>query len=190
MGTLANGALQGASSIFSLIGAGTQAAGEVASGEGQAQAYLYQAAVNQNNAAILRGNAKSELVAGQYNESLSKLHTGQVAASGRVAAAASGVDVAFGSPTDTEQSTRTVGAMEAATMHFNAARQAYAGQVDAANADSQAELDKLGAEGVRTAGRIKAASTILGAASSLSSRYRQYALGQPSPDRLSAKGLY
>lgn len=189
MGTLAQGASMGAASIFNLIGAGTQAAGDVASANGQAQAYLYQAQVSQNNAAILRANASNELVAGQYNESASKLRTGEVAAAGKTAAAASGLDVGIGSPVATAESTRTVGAMDAATMHFNAARQAYATQTEAGNADAQAELDKTAASNARLGGYAKAASTILGAASSTSSRYRTYQLGQPSGNT-SLEGLY
>ncbi len=179
MGSLIQGGGIGAANIFGLIGGATSAAGDVAAGNGQAQQYLYQAQVSQNNAAILRSNASNDLVAGQYNESLSKLHTGQVAAEGKVAAAASGVDVGIGSPVATEASTRTVGAMEAATMHFNAARQAFAEQASATNADAQAELDKRAASGAQQAGYAKAASTLLSTASSLSARARTYALGQP-----------
>lgn len=187
MGALTGGmgtAAQAAQSSIQWGAAGTalSALGALSAGKGQAQQYMYQSQVATNNAAITRQNESAGLVAGGYEESANKLATGQLIAGQKAAQAANGLDVNVGSPVAVRDSAATLGAMDAATIHFNAARAAYGLESEAGNLDAQSSLYKAAAKGAKTAGLAKAASTIISGASSLSSKWDQYKLQFPSTD--------
>lgn len=170
MGTLASvGSL-----VLTGVGTGLSALGAAKEGSATAQQYLYQAQVAANNAAVQRENAKQALASGQYEESASKLATGQLVADQKAAQAANGLDVNVGSPVDVRDTTRSLGAMDAAMIHFNAAREAFGYESEASNLDTQSSMYAKAAKGAKSASKLKIASTLIGGASSLASKWSSY----------------
>ncbi len=162
-----------------LLGAGStaaSAAGDIASGVGLSQQYTFQSQVAMNNAAIDRANATAAIAQGSFEESASKLHTGQILASQKTAYAAGGIDVGIGSPAQVRDSTAKMGALDAALLHYNASRTALGLEQQAANDESQANIYKMAASNAKTAGYSKAATTILSGASSLANKWSQFQL--------------
>lgn len=189
MGTLFAGA-QGALSLLQLGSTVLGAAGNVASGWGQADQYNYQAQVATNNAATQRENATAGLAAASYSESLAKTDTGRLVASQKAAQAANGLDVNIGSPVAVRNSTATMGAMDAAVLHFNAARAAYGLEADAANLDKQSEMYRKAASGAKKSGVLNAASTLLSGVTALAGKAAAYKQAFPAASDPSMKGLY
>lgn len=155
---------------------GLNAAGSLLSGIGAGQQAGYQAGVAQNNAAIENANAQATLVAGQVQESQSKLRTGEIIGQQKAAQGANGLDVNVGSAAEVRQSTANIGAMDAALIHYNASRAAFGQEQQAANYTAQAALDKKAASGDVLSGVFKAGTSILSGASSISGKYAQYQL--------------
>lgn len=161
---------------WSAASTGLNAVGDVLSGIGASQQGSYQAAVARNNAIISGQNADADLLAGQLAESQSKLRTGLLAGEQRAAQGANGIDVNVGSPTDVINSTRTIGAMDAALIHYNASRAAFGEQQTAANFTAQSELDKKASSNALLAGLFKGGLSVLSGASSLGAKYANYKL--------------
>lgn len=156
------------------LGLGLSTVGDISSGIGQAQQYNYMAQVAANNAEIQRQNEQASLASVGYEESAAKLQTTQTIASQKAAQAANGIDVNVGSPVAVRNTTATLGAMDAAALHYNAARQAFGLEADASNLDAQAALDRAAGKNAKAVGFSKAASTLLTGASSLSSKWAQF----------------
>lgn len=195
MGTFLQGfgaAAQGATSALQLgaLATGLGAAGQVASGWGQADQYNYQAEVASRNAAITRENATAGLSAGGYVESESKTATGRLVASQRAAQASNGLDVNIGSPAAVRDSTATLGAMDAAVLHFNAARAAYGLESEAGNLDTQSELYRKAASGAKKVATAQAFSTLLSGVTSLQGKAAAFRNAFGAPRDNSMKGLY
>lgn len=155
---------------------GLNAVGSVLAGVGASQQGQYQAQVASNNATISGQNAQADLVAGQVAESEQKLKTGMLAGAQRAAQGANGIDVNVGSPTQVIDSTRTIGAMDAALIHYNASRAAFGEETQAANFNAQAELDRKAASNALLAGIMKGGTSVLSGASSLGAKYAGYKL--------------
>lgn len=149
---------------------------DVLGGIGSQQQFNYRAQVAANNAKIEQANADAALAAGQMEESNSKLRTGMTMAAQKAAQAANGVNVNVGSPAQVRQSTAEVGAIDAATIHYNAAREAYNRMAEAANFAAQSQLDKRAATGALIEGIGKGGASILSGASSLANKYAQFKL--------------
>lgn len=183
MGTLAQGmGFTSASSAaqnslnWTAAGGTLNAAGSILSGVGQAQQYNYRAAVAANNAQIARANAGADINAGQYEGSASLLRTGETIGQQRAAFGANNIDVNTGSAARVQESTRTIGAMDAALIHYNAARAAYGENVQAAADIAQSKLDRLAAAGAAESGLFTAGSGLLSTASSLAGKAASYRL--------------
>lgn len=171
----ANGAAANQSALqWGAVGTGLQAGGQFAAGVGSASNYLFNASLANQNARIAEANASAARQAGDYSAESSKMHYGQLEAAQKVGAAASGVDASTGSAAAVQQSTRTISAMDAAMIHYNASREAYGQEVEAANQKAQAGADQLGAAGALVGGTLGSASTFLGGASSLSQKWSQF----------------
>ena len=183
MGVLANAfgfgsPTQAAQSSLAYGGAGVglTAASQLFGGVGSYQQAMFQAQVAQNNAAIMRQNAQMATEAGGYEESVSKLRTGQEVGAERAAQGANNVDVNVGSPAQVRESTQTLGAMDAAMIHYNAAKEAYGYGVEAQTAAAQAQLFKRAAVGGLVAGGLGAGASLLGGGASLASKWAQFRL--------------
>ena len=159
---------------------GLDTVGALMSGFGGFQQGQYQAQVARNNAAIATQNANQALQAGSYEESASKLRTGLTIGAEKAAQGANNIDVNVGSPVQVRASTATIGAMDAAMIHYNAAKQAYGDQIQATSANAQSRLDQMSAVGSLVGGGFKAASSLLSGASSLSSKWANYSLQFPN----------
>lgn len=167
----------GASSInWGTASTGLGATGDFLQGIGQFQQAGYASQVAANNASIARQNAGSALAAGSYEESASKERTGQLIGEQKAAQGANGVDVNVGSPVAVRQSTANVGALDAAMIHYNAARQAFGEDAQANTDEAQSKLDKMAGQNAVYGGLFKAGGTLLSGASSLSSKYAQMQL--------------
>jgi hypothetical protein len=130
----ANGAA-GASLGLGTLATGVNVAAQVTAGIGGLQQANYQSKV-------ASGNASAALLAGQEAESASKMKYGGLEAKQIVAQAANGVQVREGSAAATVASTEAISSMDAALIHYNAARQAY-GETMQAGIDKKAGQGEL-----------------------------------------------
>lgn len=181
MGTLTSGlgSASGAAASsmqWGLAGTALSAVGDLSQGIGQSQLYGYQAQVAANNAAIERQNSSSALAAGSYSESVSKMQTSERISSQKAAQGANGVDVNVGSPVAVRDSTATVGSLDAAMIHFNAARQSAGLANEAASYEAQASADRYASSNAIDSGITKAATSLISGATSVASKYSQYKL--------------
>jgi hypothetical protein len=149
------------------------AAAQAFQGFGGYQQASYAADLASRNASIARQNATAATEAGEYAGEVSNLRYGALRGEERAAAGASGIDVNVGSPVAVRQSTANLGAMDAAMIHYNAARQAYGDQAIAASDIAQSKADKDAALGSLAVGAFKTGSSLLSTASSLGSRFAQ-----------------
>lgn len=163
--------------------AGLSAVGSVLQGIGGQQQYGFAASIADLNAKIAQQNAGAALNAGAYAESASKLRTGELISAQRAAQAANGVDVNVGTPVRTRESAATVGAMDAAMIHYNAMREAYGDLVTASAEKAQAGAYRAAGLGALAGGLFNAGSGLLSSGSSLSSKWAQYQLGAPGNGR-------
>lgn len=163
---------------------------DILGGIGGQQQYGYRAQVAKNNQAIELSNADAAMAAGQVEESNAKLKTGMTMAAQKAAQAANGVQVGVGSAKQVRDSTAYVGALDAAMIHYNAARAAFGHEAQAANYAAQAELDKRAGSGKLVEGLFKGMGSVLSGASSLSEKYAQYKLSGASKSTDPLEGLY
>lgn len=169
-----------ASSGLSMLSSGLSAIGDITSGIGQNQMAGFQAQIASNNAAIERQNAAASLQAGQMSEMQSKLRTGLLIGEQKAAQGANGFDVNMGSNAQVRQSTSDIGAMDAALIHYNAARTAFGQQMEANVQEAQSALDKKAGQNAIWSGLFKAGTTLISGASSLARQKATFALSQPA----------
>jgi hypothetical protein len=125
-------------------------------------------------------NANAAQQAGLYSAEATLEKGGQIASKQRAGFGASNIDVNVGSAKSTPDSTKVVSAMDASIQRYNAAREAYAYKAEASAETAQSGLEKSAAVGSLLGGISQAGGTLLGGASSLSSRYAMWRLGQPA----------
>lgn len=152
----------GASLGWGTLATGANAMGNLLQGVGQAQQYGYAAKVAGQN-------SEAALSAGQQAESASKMKYGALEAEQKATQAANGIQVTSGSAEAVRHSTEEIGAMDAALIHYNAARQAF-------GESTQASLYKSAAKGALVKGVANAATSFLGGANALSDKALQYKL--------------
>ena len=166
-------ALSGMSIGASAGGGLLSAVGSIFGGKSQKKMYDYQSAVARLNADIDRQNAEWELTKGGIEGQQFGLRAGQQFAQIRTAQGASNLDVNSGSAVAVQGSQRKLNYMDEATIASNAAKTAYDYTAKAAADESQAKLYSAAGENARTAGYIGAASSIIGTAGSVSSKWLQ-----------------
>lgn len=149
------------------------------------QASEYQAAVARNNQVIAETQAQQQDAAaaaardaGANEGQIRQQQTSQQIGKVRANYAAAGVAVDEGSPLDTVEDTARSGAMDALIIRDNANRrafgfeqQAYSDRVRGQGYGEQATLDTFSGQAARSAGDIRATSSILGAASSVGDKF-------------------
>lgn len=155
----ANGAAA-ASLGYGTMATGINVASNIAAGVGGMQQADFQAKLAGDNSA-------AALLAGQEAESASKMKYGGLEAKQIVEQAANGVQVREGSAAKTVASTEAISSMDAALIHFNAARQAYGESL-------QASVDKSAGKGALAKGVFGAGASFLSGAQSLSDKWLQY----------------
>lgn len=165
---------------FGAVGLGASLAGGLlsafgASKEGAAtqSMYNYKAQVAKINADINRQNAgwardKGETEATQYG-----MKAAQQRGSIRAAQGASGLDVNSGSAKEVQRSQEAIKDIDMSQIRSNAAKIAYDYETKAFMDENQSKLDTMAGEYAKEAGGIKAAGSILGTVSTVSSKWQQ-----------------
>lgn len=149
------------------------AGGAALSAFGGYQSAMFASQVANNNATIARQNADTDVQAGSYEESASRLRTGLMIGQQKAAQAANGVDVNVGSAPAVRASTAAVGSMDALAIRYNAAKQAANEEAHAASLGEQSKIDRSAAIGALAGGAFKVSSSLLSTASSLGSKWNQ-----------------
>lgn len=143
-------------------------------GEAQSKMYQYQAGVARINQKIAEQNADYARAAGEVEAQKSGMETRARVGQIRAAQGASNLDVNTGSAAAVRASQQAVGQEDEAIIRANAARKAYGYEVEATQDKAQVGLDTMAASQSKTAGDIGAMASILGEASSVSSKWMQY----------------
>lgn len=167
-----------------LLGGLTSAFGDILGGQSQQEMYDYQAGIARLNAQIAYQNATYASNVGEIQAMQAGLQGGQQLGKIKAAQSASGLDVNTGSNKAIQVSQAQVIGQNTAAIRSNAAKTAYNYEVQGVGFEAQASLDTLAGQNARTAGVIGAFSSIVGAASSVSSEWlRGSQLGlTPSPN--------
>lgn len=154
-------------------GGALSAVGSIFGGKSQKSMYDYQSSLAKLNADIDRQNAEWELTKGEQEATQYGMKAGQQFAAIRTAQGASNLDVNSGSALDVQNSQRRITQMDNATIRANAGKAAYDYTVRATADENQAKLYTAAGENARTAGYLNAASSIIGTAGSVSSKWLQ-----------------
>lgn len=151
---------------MTLLSGGVGAIGNIQAGKAQAQAAMYTAAVNEQNALFADRRAQDALLRGSEEES--RVRQAGAAMSGRQTAqmAASGLDLGFGSPLDILTDTMTGTELDAARVRRNAALEAEDMDMQAWSYRSQAGLNRQEARSATTGALFGAAGSVLTAGAS------------------------
>lgn len=147
--------------------------GQFQQGQAAASAAEYNAKIGEMNATLSERKAKDALERGQREEQRKRMEVARLKGRQKATFAASGVDVAFGSPLDTLVDTAVLGELDALTIRSNAAREAYDFEVDAVNQRAGSALQRSRAGAARTGSFLQAGGTVLGGASDAYGDYRE-----------------
>lgn len=156
-----------------VVGAGVSAFGSAQSGAAQQSMYQYQAGVAQINKQIAEQNASYAEASGEVQAQQEGMKTRAEIGQTRATQGASGVDVNRGSAVDVRASEAEIGAENQALTRSNAARVAYGYRVEGAQQEAQSTVDLMAGKQAKTAGDIGAYASLLGGASSVSSKWLQ-----------------
>lgn len=160
----------GMSALSGLAGAGSSLMG----GNATAAADRYQAQVAQNNAARSAQAADVVQQQGQVQAQSYYQQGDQRMAAARAGYGASGVDVNSGSALDAQSSIARTTAQNVNAVGYDADVQAVGYRNQAANYQTQAGLDLASARQAKTAGLLGAASSLIGSASAVSSKWDMF----------------
>jgi hypothetical protein len=152
---------------------GVSAFGSIMGGQAQAGMYEYQAGLAKMNAQIAQQNARYALQTGEAQAMRSGMKSREQMGETLTRQAASGIDVNQGTGVRVRQSEQQLALYDQAAIRSTAARQAYGYRAQGFMDEQQSILDQYAAKNAKTAGYIGAASSILGAAGSVSSKWMQ-----------------
>ena len=107
----------------------------------------YEAAVDEQNAALSDKQAQDAIERGQIEEARQRLVTRQTIGATRAAQAAQGVDVGSGSAVDVQASEAGLGELDALMIRNNAAREAYGFKVQAIQERQHAKIARVAGAG-------------------------------------------
>ena len=167
--TLAIGSL-----VASAAGAGVSAMGASASASATAASDNYKAQVASNNAIIAKRNADAATEAGGVGAQVNDLKTKNLVGTQLVTQASNGLDVGSGTNVNVRQSAADIGHLDTLTILNNAAKQSAGFKAQGMNFTAEAGLDTAAAANAKTAGDYTVASSLLGGASSVSSKWAAY----------------
>ena len=159
--------------ITSLFGSVAQASGAMGAAKAQSMTNRFMSEQALFNAEVAKKNAdysrkQGEAEAMSYGLGASA-RMGQI----KVAQAASGFDINTGSPVLIRQSQQLVSNIDMDRIRSNAAKTAYNYNVEAVQYENQAKLYKMASENASAAGKIGAASAIIGGIGSVASQWFQ-----------------
>ena len=153
------------------------AIGQIQQANAQAAAAEYNAKIAEMNAQLSERRAKDALERGAAEEQRKRMEVARIKGQQKVAMAANGVDLSFGSPLDTIVDTAVLGELDALTIRSNAYRESYDRRVDAVNQRAGATLNRMEAKAAKTGGYLSAMGTILGGAGKAYGQYKQSTVG-------------
>lgn len=157
----------------SAAGAGVSAFGSIFKGNADASMYNYKAGVATVNAQIAKQNSDYATFVGEEKAQQEGMKTRAEIGQTKATQGAGNLDVNSGSNLAVRESEQEIGEYSQAVIRSNAAKQAYGYQVEALGDTEEAKLDTFAASNSKTAGDIGAISSILGGASSVSSKWLQ-----------------
>lgn len=160
-----------ASLVAGVAGAGVSAYSAHEAGVASQQQALYQAQVARNNQQIANQYATVELQKGAVLEQEKRQQTAQQESKIRAGVGASGLDVSTGSPLRLQSDTALLGEQDAQTIRNNSQRAAYGYQVQGLNYAGTAGLEDMAASNAARTGALGEWSSIIGGASTVSSRW-------------------
>lgn len=163
-----------AAAIAGAAGGGVSAFGSYESGQAKAAADSYQAQVAANNAKIAEQNSKLDIQSGETAAFNQGLKTRAIVGQQKAAQGASGIDVNTGSASDVRAATAGTGMLDALTIRSDAAKKAYADEVQATSDTAQSQLDTAAASQDVAAGDLGAAGTLLSSASTVGGNYAKF----------------
>ena len=157
----------------SIASAGLGAYSALAGGESKSKAFEYQAGVAQINAKIAEDNANYAIRTGDAQALRAGM--GQRFRMGQITSrqAASGIDINTGSAVAVREGQGMVDRMDQSQIRENAARKAYGHMVEAEGHKQSSAIAKSSAADAEWAGKIGAATSILGGVTSVSSKWSQ-----------------
>jgi hypothetical protein len=153
------------------IGAGVSAFGSIYGGAAQAGMYNYQAGIAKMNQQIAEENANYSLYAGEVQSQQKGMQVAQDIATTKAQQGAGGLDVSSGSNVRVRQAEYDVGQENIAMIRSDAAKRAYGYTVEAYQYGTESTLDRYAASESKIAGTTAAIGSLLGGASSVSSKW-------------------
>lgn len=164
-----------------LLSSATAATGAVMSASAQRQAADYQAAVAQQNAQQSANAARAALAQGdvaaqqQYQQGAARM--GAI----KAALGANNIELNGGSALNDQTSQALITGENVANTQYNALAQSITLRNQGASYSAQAGLDTMTGQNASTAGFISAGSSLLGAASQVSSKWSMWQQSQQNP---------
>lgn len=157
----------------SLVGGILSAQGASQQGDAQQQMYNYRAQVSRINADINRQNAAWARDKGETEGVMYGMKAAQRAGAIKVAQSGSGFDVNSGSNARVQESQSKISQLDQAQIRENASRIAYDYETKAIMDENQSGLDIMAGKHAKTASEYKAAESLIGTVSNVSSKWQQ-----------------
>lgn len=175
--------------VLAAASGGVQVMGALNEGKANSNAAAYRAQVARNNEIIANQNAKWAEQQGNAEESAQGMKTR--AGVGRLVAgqSATGVDVNTGSYADVQDAASALGELDAMTIRSNMSRKVYAYKADAASKGAEAQLLDAESRNAKQAGKLKALSSALSAASSVGGKFAGWQSTAGAPTALGNSGI-
>lgn len=141
--------------------------GTYQSGRAQEAALNYQGTVASNNARIEEANATYATQKGELDAQARGMKTAAIVGEQKASFGAAGVEIGSDTAARVIGSTESIGALDAATIRNNAAREAYGHRVNAYGFNAQSVLDSYGARMARRNAILGGLTSLVGGASQL-----------------------
>lgn len=158
----------------SAAGAVTGAIGSAQSGAASSQMYRYQAGIAKINENVAKQNAAWTRAAGEVTAQRFGMKAAQERGEIRTSQAARGLDISSGSNAAVQDSQAELVEHDLAMIRSNAAHKAFGYDIEATSHEAQGKLFEMAGSQSKTAGNIGVASSLIGGASSVSSKWMQY----------------
>lgn len=152
-------------------GAAVGAVGKYQEGKANSAMYGYQQGVAKINQQIQKQNADYARATGEVEAQTSGMKTRQQVGGIVAAQSGSGLAIGKGSAGQVVQSQEDVGEHDQAIIRSNAAKRAYGFEVEATQAEAQANIYGAAAKQSRTAGILGGISSIIGGATSVAGKW-------------------
>ena len=154
-----------------IAGSMVSAYGNYQQGQAGAAEYNYKAGVAKMNQQIATQNANYARYAGEVQAQQEGMKVRSQIAQTRAEQGASNLDVGSGSAAAVQESDWKIGQTDLGTIRSNAAKRAYGYEVEGVQYGAESTLDRYAASESKIAGTTAAIGSLLGGASSVSSKW-------------------